>query len=192
MSYNFRQLKRDSNPQSKRRPYLSLRGDHWGKNAWGFLYNVVLGYEGDIEDLREFIKQFKFIMPCPHCREHFSDVLTKEEIPTTIAEIFDWLTNLENRIAKEKYNTAWKFIDRYGQIEKTSRFQYRTNDETGEIEEIKKPCPSCGQASVSRMDRGVTAAHIGIPSLGRDMNRRRLGSVRGMRLGRQIGGFGMF
>jgi hypothetical protein len=117
MSYSQEQLQRDLNPLNARRPVLYIGDGNWGTHAWNFLFNIVLSYEGDTDNLQEFLSQLQFVLPCESCKDHYLRYIKQKQIPHTLPDIFLWLTNLEQTIAK---NLNKKAPNRLKQIRKES------------------------------------------------------------------------
>ena len=124
MSYNFRQLSRDLNSSSSKRPHLYMTGGHWGTNAWKFLYNVALAKKGKTKDIQKFLKAMGPLLPCDMCREHYTQYLEKVPLPVTHAEMFQWLQDLENDIAKRNHKIQYKPINRYREVQKLGKTAY--------------------------------------------------------------------
>ena len=141
MSYNLSQLHKDLNKKSKQQ--LIMVGTSWGSNAWNFMYNIALAGNGTKTEIHNFLRSIGPILPCKECIEHYDAFLNSNNLPDTHADMFQWLLNLENDIAKNKYGKNYKYINRYRQIQKISLIKYSLkNDEiiTSDVE-----CKKCYQ-----------------------------------------------
>ena len=146
MSYNNNQLKKDMLRKKGKRPQLFLTGEKWGSSAWKFIYNVVLSYQGDLEELSNFINSLQYLLPCEECKEHYKQYLVQIPPPKEPWLLFQWLLDLENRIARKNYGTSYRFINRYEEIEKKGGVLYveTTNHKREKIIKKKKaPCHNC-------------------------------------------------
>ena len=145
MSYDIRQLKRDLKKSTTTELYMT--GDHWGKSAWNFLYNIALSNQGSKKDIHKFLINMCPILPCEICQKHYKEYLKNTALPKDHSEMFQWLQNLENIIAQKKYKNNYKHINRFRQVQKNKITieEVVTVNENG-VEEIvihKKNCKRC-------------------------------------------------
>jgi len=146
MPYNNNQLKKDMLRKKSKRPQLFLTGKKWGDSAWRFIYNVVLSYQGDLEELSHFMNSLQYLLPCEECKEHYKQYIAQIPPPKEPWLLFQWLSNLENQIARKKYGTSYKFINRYEEIEKRGVVTYVETTNKIDKKVIKKkkaPCHNC-------------------------------------------------
>jgi len=171
MSYNNSQLKKDMSRKESKRPQLYLTGEKWGNSAWRFLYNVVLSYKGDLENLNAFVISLQHVLPCEKCKEHYVQYMMKNPPPKQPWLLFHWLNNLENAIARKNYGSSYRPINRYEEIEKSGKVVYvETKKSTRQPTRIKKkkaPCHNCKERPGISRDS--------IPGLGSQIGGTRLG-----------------
>lgn len=84
-----------------------MHSNNWGSLAWYFIHITSLTFEDNLKnDYIEFYKTFKELIPCPKCKEHFENNLSKDEfnIENNINKlsIFDWSVRLHNEVNKTK------------------------------------------------------------------------------------------
>jgi len=118
-----------------------MTGGHWGTNAWKFLYNVALAKKGRKKDIQKFLKAMGPMLPCDMCREHYTQYLEKVSLPETHAEMFQWLQDLENDIAKRNHIVHYKPINRYREVQKLGKTAYileQTLPETVTVEAVQE------------------------------------------------------
>jgi hypothetical protein len=161
--YTIFSLKRDL----KNGKDLVLGKSHWGKCAWEFMYNSVLSFDGEIENLRVFIHSFKYILPCKECREHFHVYLEENPLPKKKHSLFQWLMQLENKIAKDKYGSNYQFIDRFGDVyileEETSR-EETSQEETSREKKTTGDCVNCHRDRVAPSMKEPSMVNMGVPA----------------------------
>ena len=158
--YTIFSLKRDL----KNGKDLVLGKSHWGKCAWEFMYNSVLSFDGEIQNLHIFIHSFEYILPCKECREHFHAYLEKNPLPEKKHSLFQWLMQLENKIAKDKYGSSYRFIDRLGDI-------FILEEDVPPLEEVpqekkkemKGDCVNCHRDRVASSMKEVSMMNMGVP-----------------------------
>ena len=142
MSYNIQQLERDMETKKSKRPLLYMSGPHWGESAWSFLYNTILAFDGEVESLKNFLKTLEHVLPCEDCRTHYKTYLATVPIPDKTSQIFLWLMDLENRIAKQKYGVNFIPINRFRQVMKAGKTIF-VEESPQKIIQKSGPCPNC-------------------------------------------------
>ena len=73
----------------------------WGPHAWFFIETVVLSMPDDITDTspyRAFLQSLKDVLPCPGCRQEYSEYLTTHPVPTSRKDIIEWVFTLHNTV----------------------------------------------------------------------------------------------
>ena len=72
----------------------------WGPSAWIFLHTVTLQYpekptDDDKKKYYVFFNSLKDILPCPNCKIHYSESITKKPIQLeSRKELFEWLIDI--------------------------------------------------------------------------------------------------
>ena len=157
--YTIFSLKRDL----KNGKDLVLGKSHWGKCAWEFVYNSVLSFDGEVQNLHIFIRSFEYILPCKECREHFHEYLEKNPLPKKKHSLFQWLMQLENKIAKDKYGSDYRFIDRFGDIFILEEYVPREDVPREQKRETKGDCVNCHRDRVAPSMQEASMVNIGVP-----------------------------
>lgn len=78
----------------------------WGPNFWFTLHTVTLGYPDnptyvDKRRFNDFFVSVQYILPCPKCREHYSNHLSNFPISVSLdnkESLVKWLFNLHNQV----------------------------------------------------------------------------------------------
>jgi hypothetical protein len=103
--------------------------DIWGPHGWRFLHYITLGYpnnptQKDKDTYRNFIEQFKEIIPCEICKNHFKQNLLKHSLSDDI---------MSNKISFINWS-----IDMHNEVNKTNKKRILTYSEG--LKEILKNC----------------------------------------------------
>ena len=79
---------------------LEVDTKYWGKNFWYILHFISLNIEnGHVDLLKDLILSLKYILPCPVCREHFSNLLKNSNyIFNNKDDCINILFNIHNQI----------------------------------------------------------------------------------------------
>jgi hypothetical protein len=80
----------------------------WGPFFWHTIHIVALGYPkdpsyGDKKAAKEFFESLVFLIPCPICREHYSQHLQRMPISPHLdrrEDLFRWTVQLHNEVNK--------------------------------------------------------------------------------------------
>jgi len=78
----------------------------WGPSCWNFLYAVVFSYPEqptveDKEAVSSFFNSLHLVLPCTHCREHFSRFLKQQPVELnngSRSQVSSWLLSLNNDV----------------------------------------------------------------------------------------------
>jgi hypothetical protein len=76
---------------------MGLCSDSFGPPFWSTLHLACLGMSNP-QALRMFIELYQFVLPCPGCRNHFTQVLKENPIPQTESPLvmFMWSVDVHN------------------------------------------------------------------------------------------------
>jgi hypothetical protein len=76
-----------------------MKPEKWGPYFWGALHLTALGCP-DAQVIRTFVECYKSVLPCISCREHFTQVLEENPVPTTEDRmvIFAWSVDVHNLV----------------------------------------------------------------------------------------------
>jgi hypothetical protein len=76
----------------------------FGPYFWGALHLACL-YADDYKTLRAFVYSYTEVLPCPACREHFAQVLSRRPFPVEghNLEYFSWSVDVHN-IVNQRLN----------------------------------------------------------------------------------------
>ena len=88
------------------RSSLHLPPEIWGPLFWSTFHIVSLGYPesptfAEKRAAKEFFNSMIFLLPCPVCKEHFSDVLKTLPVETWLdnrSSLTEWVWMLHNRV----------------------------------------------------------------------------------------------
>jgi len=88
------------------RPSLHLPPEVWGPLFWSTFHIISLAYPesptyGEKKAAKEFFNSMMFLLPCPICKEHFSDVLKTLPVETWLdnrSSLTEWVWMLHNRV----------------------------------------------------------------------------------------------
>lgn len=95
--------------------YEYLARLHWGPVFWSCIHVTALGYprepnETDKEAYRLFFKQIGAVMPCLHCRTHYTELLETyplESYMESQGKLFEWTVCIHNAINKKRGQEFW-------------------------------------------------------------------------------------
>lgn len=105
----------------------------WGPIFWHTIHITALGYPnepnyGQKRAAKEFYESLAFLIPCPVCREHYKQHLSKAPISPHLdrrADLFRWTVELHNQVnaslgkPKVSESEALLFYRRIGLRDKT-------------------------------------------------------------------------
>lgn len=80
---------------------MNLNPKIWGPHAWFFLDSIVMGADNDnLQTLKSFFEQIKYVLPCEKCRLHYTEYLRTNPLDdvSTKDELLIWLHNLHNKV----------------------------------------------------------------------------------------------
>ena len=76
----------------------------WGPSAWKFLHTITFQYTENPTDIEKrkyyvFFNSLKDVLPCPNCREHYSEHFNKIPIQMeSRKELIEWLIDIHNEV----------------------------------------------------------------------------------------------
>ena len=76
----------------------------WGQPMWDVLYSIAFSFPDNPTPqeraaLKNFLQSLEHILPCEHCREHFSAYVASHPIPTDSSEaVSNWVLGLNNNV----------------------------------------------------------------------------------------------
>ena len=76
----------------------------WGPPAWRFLHLITFQYpenpsDKDKKNYYIFFNSLKDVLPCPNCREHYSNHFKKHPIQLeSRKELIEWLIDIHNEV----------------------------------------------------------------------------------------------
>ena len=88
---------------------LEVDTKYWGKYFWYILHFISLNIENEHVDIfKDLICSLKYILPCPVCREHFSNLLKNNDlIFKNKDECINILFNIHNQINNRLDNLVY-------------------------------------------------------------------------------------
>ena len=100
----------------------------WGPSAWIFLHTVTLQYpekptDDDKKKYYVFFNSLKDILPCPNCKIHYSESITKKPIQLeSRKELFEWLIDIHNEVNIRTGKQVYSYSD----VDKIYKKMYNT------------------------------------------------------------------
>jgi len=106
---------------------MHLPPEVWGPIFWSTFHIVALAYpdEPNYSEKRaakEFFKSMMFLLPCPVCRAHFTEIMRGMPVDTWLddrASLIEWVVQVHNhvnsRLGKREF-TVGEFMERYQQF----------------------------------------------------------------------------
>ena len=87
---------------------MHIPPETWGPFFWNTIHIAALGYpaepsHGHKKAAREFFESLTFLIPCPICRDHYSEHLKKYPITPHLdrrRDLFKWTLLLHNEVSK--------------------------------------------------------------------------------------------
>ena len=79
----------------------------WGPSAWLFMHSISFQYpenptEEDKNNYKVFFESLKNTIPCPKCREHYSENLKQKPIQLNSRdELIQWVIDIHNEVNKK-------------------------------------------------------------------------------------------
>ena len=78
----------------------------WGPFFWHTMHIVALGYPKEPsyahkKAAKEFFESLQFLIPCPICREHYSQFLQEQAITPSLdrrEDLFRWTVDIHNKV----------------------------------------------------------------------------------------------
>ena len=112
----------------------------WGPSGWLFMHSISFQYpenptEEDKNNYRLFFESLKNTIPCPKCREHYSENLKKKPIKLNSRdELIQWVIDIHNEV-NEKNS---KKIYSRKEVEKLylSKYNYSIKENSNENSSI--------------------------------------------------------
>lgn len=88
---------------------MQLPPSVWGPFFWHTMHISALGYPqkpsyGQKKAAKEFFEALVFLIPCPICREHYSQFLQQTPIAPSLdrrEDLFKWTVDLHNSVNKQ-------------------------------------------------------------------------------------------
>lgn len=81
----------------------------WGPQAWRFLHSITFAYpvknpsDAQKKQTKEFFTYLQFLLPCPECKQHYSQLLILKPIDNALDSqdsLSRWLVNIHNQVNK--------------------------------------------------------------------------------------------
>jgi hypothetical protein len=106
----------------------------FGPSFWGALHLACFRPDNP-DKVKQFIDLYQYVLPCPGCRAHFSEVLVEYPPPDDPEELFNWSVEVHNivnvRLGKPTWTpdeaiTEWndKKVDQILRAENPPEFPY--------------------------------------------------------------------
>lgn len=92
----------------------------WGPSAWRFLHLITFQYpekpkDPDKRNYYVFFNSLKDVLPCPNCREHYSNHFEKQPIQLeSRKELIEWLIDIHNEVNLMLGKKEYSYDEIYG------------------------------------------------------------------------------
>ncbi len=81
---------------------------HWGTHAWAFIESIALTYPvnpsvQEKQEYKEFFLSLQYVLPCPRCRNHYKENLTKHALNDALKNrenLIKWVIDVHNEVNK--------------------------------------------------------------------------------------------
>lgn len=91
----------------------------WGPPAWKFLHTITFQYPESPTDLDKqkyytFFNSLKNVLPCPNCKEHYSENFENISIRLESREdLIEWLIDIHNEVNKKNNKRIYTYKEVY-------------------------------------------------------------------------------
>jgi hypothetical protein len=96
----------------------------WGPSGWLFLHTITLMYPENPNPIEQkqyydLFHSLQYTLPCPSCREHYSESLKKFPIKlNTREELVEWLVMIHNQVNISDGKPEWTLDQFYRHYKK--------------------------------------------------------------------------
>lgn len=124
---------------------MHLPPSTWGPFFWHTMHIIALGYPskatyGHKKAAKEFYESLQFLIPCPICREHYSQFLQQNPITPFLDrrdDLFKWTVQIHNevnaKLGKPRF-TELESIELYRRLGKQNRSPVFNHDDFAEAD----------------------------------------------------------
>lgn len=112
---------------------MHIPPETWGPFFWNTIHIAALGYpaepsHGHKKAAKEFFESLSFLIPCPICRDHYTEHVKKYPITPHLdrrADLFRWTLLLHNEVSKSLNKKQFteeetlEYIRRLGQLKRS-------------------------------------------------------------------------
>ena len=91
----------------------------WGPPAWLFLHSITFQYPetptfADKENFRTFFEKIQYVLPCPTCREHYTQNINSNPIRlNSRKELIEWLIDIHNEVNQKSGKRVLQYEEVY-------------------------------------------------------------------------------
>ena len=91
----------------------------WGPPAWLFLHSITFQYPetptfADKENFRTFFEKIQYVLPCPTCREHYTQNINSNPIRlNSRKELIEWLIDIHNEVNQKNGKRVLQYEEVY-------------------------------------------------------------------------------
>ena len=92
----------------------------WGPPAWKFLHTITFQYpeyptDKDKKEYFIFFNSLRNVLPCPNCREHYSNNFQKYPIRLESRnDLIEWLIDIHNEVNEMTQRRKYSYEEVYG------------------------------------------------------------------------------
>lgn len=116
-------------------PPMGMGPSVWGPIFWTMMHITTLGYpdaptEQERQAAIDFFESLRYTIPCPICKQHYSDNLTEHPVREAIGSkqaLIRWLFNIHNKVNQQlkKPQLSWTdFVRQMTNLSQRSRFSF--------------------------------------------------------------------
>jgi len=117
----------------------------WGPFFWHTIHIVALGYPKnptytDKKSAKEFYESLAFLIPCPLCKEHYKDHLSKKPLTPFLdsrTDLIKWTVEIHNIVNKATGKSEWtleEVMAYYERIGSRNRSPVWTKEDMNEVD----------------------------------------------------------
>jgi len=124
---------------------MQLPPSVWGPFFWHTIHITALGYSktpayADKKSAKEFYEALAHLIPCPICKDHYKDFLTKHPLTPFLdsrTDLIKWTIMLHNHVNQLTAKPEWtleEVLAYYERLGKRNRSPVWTRDDMSEVD----------------------------------------------------------
>ena len=107
--------------------------NQWGPHGWIFLHSITFQYPmnpsiNDKKNYYNFFHSLQYILPCPKCKNHYSDHLKNNPIQlNSRLDLIHWLIKVHNNVNKSLNKKIYSFNEIENLYHKNYNYSIQNN-----------------------------------------------------------------